>query len=342
MSHQAHDGLLPAYLVVGGDELKAKEVTARLRRRLEPGFEAFNLDERVAASDLDAADLLASLNTLPFGSGFRLVLVSSAEHLPKQVSEALVTYLADPNPGCVLCLVAERMPKTTRLHKAIARLGDKAVIDCSPAKRWDLPKRVARMGAVRSVRIDEDAARELVARVGESTTMLDRQVATLAELCRGAGAITRADVERYVTRVAEVKPWDFLDAVCARDARRALELYRLMQDPSEVALVSMLVGRIRELICAQALAARGQAQALASETGRQPWQVKNHGRWAARFAAGELRDALVACARCDRSLKSGADPQTALTGLILDVCGASEASSPAAAAAPSRAAREAP
>ena len=74
--------------------------------------------------------------------------------------------------------------------------------------------------------------------------MLDRQVGTLAELCAGAGVITRADVERYVTRIAEVKPWDFLDAVCARDAGRALELYGLMQNPSEIALVSMLVGRL--------------------------------------------------------------------------------------------------
>lgn len=318
----AGSGLLPAYLIVGTDELKAKELVRRLKGRLEPGFEAFNLDERIANSDMDAQELLSSLNTLPFGSGFRLVIVSSADHLLKPVSEALITYLGDPNRDCVLCLVAEKLAKTTRLYKAIGKLGKGSVIDCSPAKRWDLPKRVIRMAEVRGIRMNEAAANELVARVGESTTMLDRQVGTLAELCRNAGAITRQDVERYVTRIAEVKPWDFLDAVCARDAARAIELYKLMTDPSEIALVSMLVGRIRELICAQSLAARGQGSLLAETLGKQQWQVKGHARWASGFGRGELARALTACEKCDMSLKSGGDPRTEFTDLVLHVCGA--------------------
>lgn len=319
----ATGGLLPAYLIVGSDELKAKETVRRLKLRLEPGFEAFNLDERVASSDLDPQDLLSSLNTLPFGSGFRLVIVSSADHLLKPVSEALISYLADPNQDCILCLVAEKLAKTTRLYKAVAKLGKSAVIDCSPAKRWDLPKRVIRMAEVRGMRMNEAAASELVSRVGESTTMLDRQVGTLSELCRNAGTITRADVERYVTRTAEVKPWDFLDAVCARDAGRALELYQLMQNPSEIALVSMLVGRMRELVCAQSLAMRGQGQLLAETLGKQQWQVKGHARWAQRFGRGELAEALRACERCDMALKTGADPRTEFTELVLLICGAS-------------------
>ncbi|MBR3235567.1 MAG: DNA polymerase III subunit delta [Atopobiaceae bacterium] len=313
--------LLPAYLVVGTDELKAKEVVARLRKRLEPGFEAFNLDERTVTSDLEAQDLLASLNTLPFGSGFRLVIVMGADHMAKPVSEAIVAYLSDPNPASVLCLVAEKLAKTTRLYKAVAKLGSKAIIDCSPAKRWDLPKKMARMAQKHGMRIDESASTELIARVGESTTMLDQQIATLSELCRNAGVITRADVERYVTRTAEVKPWDFLDAMSERNAGRALELYQLMQNPSEIALVSMLVGRIRELVCAQSLAARGQSGSLASTLGKQAWQVKSHTRWASRFAAGELSRSLAACATCDQALKSGADPRTTFIKLILAVCG---------------------
>lgn len=313
--------LLPAYLAVGGDELKAKTVVSRLKRHLEVGLEAFNLDEWTGGSDIEPQAILSSLNTLPMGSGFRLVIVNSADKLPKAVSEALVSYLADPNPGCVLCLVAEKLAKSTRLYKAVANCGQKAIIDCAPAKRWDLPKRIMKMAQTRSMRIDEAAANELMSRVGESTTMLDRQIGTLSELCRGAGVITRADVERYVTRTAEVKPWDFLDAVSARDGARALELYQLMQNPSQVALTSMLAGRVRELICAKSLAARGQSASIAAELGKQGWQVKNYARWAAGFGVGELEHGLVACASCDRALKSGASEDIAFTELVLGLCG---------------------
>ena len=314
-------GLLPAYLVVGPDELKAKEVVGRLKRRLEPGLEDFNLDEHVVAAELTATELLGSLNTMPFGQGFRLVLVHDADKLPKETSEAVIAYLKDPNPSTVLCLVAEKLAKTTRLYKALAQVGPRSVIECAPAGRRELPQRVVRMAQVRGMRMDTRAAEQLIALVGESTTMLDTQVGTLAELCRNAGVITQTDVERYVTRIAEVKPWELLDALSARDAHRTLQLYETMQNPSEIALVAMVAGRLRELVCARSLKARGQGRGVARALGKQDWQVRNHLRWADGFGAGELSQALATCARSDRALKSGADPHTTFVTLVLDICG---------------------
>lgn len=316
--------LLGAYLVVGADELKRETAVTRLKARLEEGLEAFNLDERTASADLAPNDLLTSLDTMPMGSGFRLVVVRQADRLPKAASEALVAYLADPNPTSVLCLVAESLQKRARLYKAVAALGPHAVIDCTPLKRWKLPEYLQRHArAVVQMEIDRDAAEELVARVGESTTMLDRQLRTLADLCRGRGRITLRDVEANVARTAEVKPWEFLDAVSARDAARALQLYNLMQNPSEIALLTLLTTRVRELVCAKALDARGAGSGLADALGRQAWQVKNHLGWARRFSMDELEGCLSACARCERALKSGADPRGTFVGLVLRLCGAS-------------------
>ena len=225
--------LLPAYLIVGANELMRNEAVARMKGRLEPGLDVFNLDERAASADLSAGDIVASLNTVPMGAGPRIVLITEADRLPKPVSEAIIEYLKNPNPGCTLCLVSEKLAKNTRLYKALAKVGPHSVVDCAPKKRWELPKTVLKMGSVHGVQIDQDAAEELISRVGESTTMLDTQVKTLASLCRATGRVTRADVEAHVVRTAEVKPWDFLDAVCDRDAARALGLYQLMQKPSK-------------------------------------------------------------------------------------------------------------
>ncbi|MEE1273625.1 MAG: DNA polymerase III subunit delta [Olegusella sp.] len=314
--------LLPAYLIVGANELMRNEAVARMKGRLEPGLDVFNLDERAASADLSAGDIIASLNTVPMGTGPRIVLITEADRLPKPVSEAIIEYLKNPNPGCTLCLVSEKLAKNTRLYKALAKVGPHSVVDCAPKKRWELPKTVLKMGSVHGVQIDQDAAEELISRVGESTTMLDTQVKTLASLCRATGRVTRADVEAHVVRTAEVKPWDFLDAVCDRDAARALGLYQLMQKPSQIALTSLLTGRIRELICARSLASRGQANDLAQRLGKQSWQVKNHMRWSRRFSDEDLRRALCACADCERSLKTGGDPDITFVRLVMEICGA--------------------
>ena len=309
--------LLPAYLIVGADELKRDAAVRRLRSRVPAEMADFNLDELDGASLEEPGQLISSAQTMPFCADFRLVIVNGAGQLAKPVSEAVVSYLADPNPQCVLCLVAEKLAKNTRLYKAVAKVGPRSVIDCAPLKRWELPPYVVKLAQRRGLSMDNAAAQELVERVGESTVALDNQIATLAQLVGDAGRITLADVEANVAQIAEVSPWAFADAVCERNAPRAMEMLNLMKAPSLVFLHSVLVGRLRELICAKSLDARGAASGLARELGRQSWQVKNHVRWSRAFGEEELVELLGQAAVCERALKGSQDSEAAFARFVL-------------------------
>lgn len=309
--------LLPAYLIVGADELKRDAAVRRLRSRVPADMADFNLDELDGASLEEPGQLISSAQTMPFCADFRLVIVNGAGELAKPVSEAVVSYLADPNPQCVLCLVAEKLAKNTRLYKAAAKVGPHSVIDCAPLKRWELPPYVVKLAQKRGLSMDNAAAQELVERVGESTVALDNQIATLAQLVGDAARITLADVEANVAQIAEVSPWAFADAVCERNAPRAMEMLNLMKAPSLVFLHSVLVGRLRELICAKSLDARGAASGLARELGRQSWQVKNHVRWSRAFDEEELVELLGQAAVCERALKGSQDSEAAFARFVL-------------------------
>ena len=309
--------LLPAYLIVGADELKRDAAVRRLRSRVPADMADFNLDELDGASLEEPGQLISSAQTMPFCADFRLVIVNGAGELAKPVSEAVVSYLADPNPQCVLCLVAEKLAKNTRLYKAAAKVGPHSVIDCAPLKRWELPPYVVKLAQKRGLSMDNAAAQELVERVGESTVALDNQIATLAQLVGDADRITLADVEANVAQIAEVSPWAFADAVCERNAPRAMEMLNLMKAPSLVFLHSVLVGRLRELICAKSLDARGAASGLARELGRQSWQVKNHVRWSRAFGEEELVELLGQAAVCERALKGSQDSEAAFARFVL-------------------------
>ncbi|WP_337380037.1 DNA polymerase III subunit delta [Parolsenella catena] len=309
--------LLPAYLIVGADELKRDAAVRRLRSHVPADMADFNLDELDGASLEEPGQLISSAQTMPFCADFRLVIVNGAGELAKPVSEAVVSYLADPNPQCVLCLVAEKLAKNTRLYKAVAKVGPHSVIDCAPLKRWELPPYVVKLAQKRGLSMDNAAAQELVERVGESTVALDNQIATLAQLVGDAGRITLADVEANVAQIAEVSPWVFADAVCERNAPRAMEMLNLMKAPSLVFLHSVLVARLRELICAKSLDARGAASGLARELGRQSWQVKNHVRWSRAFGEEELVELLGQAAVCERALKGSQDSEAAFARFVL-------------------------
>ena len=96
-----------------------------------------------------------------------------------------------------------------------------------------------------------------------------------------------------------------------------MEMLNLMKAPSLVFLHSVLVGRLRELICAKSLDARGAASGLARELGRQSWQVKNHVRWSRAFGEEELVELLGQAAVCERALKGSQDSEAAFARFVL-------------------------
>lgn len=319
---QSQAELLRAYLIVGADALKRGHAVERLKGRLDPAMADFNLDARDVDASTDPQSVVNSLQSLPFGPGFRLVILTAAGAVPKALSEALVAYLEDPNPTSVLCLACESLPRNTRLYKAFQAQGKNAIVSCEPKRRHELPAYLAEICRKRfGKQLDMDAAKEIVSRAGESMVMLDGIVAQLTELTGAAPRITLADVKVHVARTAEVKPWDFLDAVSARDANQALSLYSLMGEGSFVGLHSLLVGRIRELICAKALDERGAGASLASELGKADWQVKNHIRWSRQFSRDELSNALRDACKLERVLKGSGDSDAAFVRFIASICG---------------------
>lgn len=323
----AESKLLPAYLIVGPDEVKRDTAVGRLRKRVEDsGMADFNIDERDLAHGGDAESILSSLNTYPMGADFRLVVLWNCDRPAEDVRQMLVDYLADPAPTTVLLVIARSLAKNTKLYKALAAVGGKgrssSVIDCSAKKRRDVPALVQGLCRRHGKSIDLDAAEELVSRAGEGTRMLDNELRKLSQMVEG-DVITRADVERNVARTAEVKPWDLLNALSARDVGRSLEQYRLQPPKSEVRLMALICGRLRELMSAKALASRGRPGDLAAVLHMQGWQVRNHARWASRFSEEELEDALRAAVDVELALKGSRDSASAFTAWLVRICGAS-------------------
>lgn len=304
---------------MGSDELKSSRAVERMRARLgKSGMVEFNLDERDMTKDPQVDDIVASLNTFPMGAEFRLVILTNCDKLPKAMSEPLVEYFANPSPTTVCLVVATALAKNTRLYKAIKKLGDKAIIDCAPKKTWEMPPQVVKMAAAHGKAMGLPAAEALVARSGENTRMLDNELKKLASMVTGS-EITLADIERHVMRTAEVKPWEFLNAVAARDLVRSLELLKLQPAKSEVRLWSLLVTRLRELIIAKSLDTRGQGSQLATTLGVQGWQVKNHLSWARRWRMDELLEALSQAIEVELALKGSRDSELALRMWVISM-----------------------
>lgn len=308
---------LGAYLVVGEDALKRETVIKRLRTRLEKlGDIAFNSDEfdgEIATGE----DIVSACNTVPFASPLRLVYVRNTEKLKKADTEPLIAYLKAPNETTVLALEAEKLAKNTRLYKAVAAVGAKAVITCAAPKSWELPKQVRAMATSHGIVLTEGAATTLVELVGEDTVHLDSELKKIALAHLGPDAVSDREVRSLVARTSEVKPWTFTDAFADRNLVRCLALLTMMDSVSPLQLIALCTGRIRELMCAQSLNARGEGGMLAKTLGLPDWRVKNHRAQARRFTPQELRRALASARDAEQAMKSGSDPDETFRSWVI-------------------------
>ncbi len=301
-------GFLAGYLVVGADAMKRRYVVDRLRARLEKTGDLSLNEDVFRGADATGDAIVAACSTTPFMGEYRFVYVREAESLKKEASEALVSYFGAPCATTVVLLESASLKKNTRLYKAVARLGEKAVIDCAARAKRDLPAQVRDFAVARGVSIAPAAADELVSRVGEDTVHLDAELQKLAAVLGAGAQIGVDDVQRYVARTSEVKPWELADALGARDAARAASLLAKMPSASPFGLLTICVNRVRDLLVAKDLAG-GPASRLALELGKPEWQVRNLPGQASRFTLAELTDILISAAELERRMKTGGDAQ---------------------------------
>lgn len=311
--------LLPVYLIAGEDELKRETVMKRLFARLSKmGDMSFN-SETFSGFTCTGEEVITAANTLPFASEVRLVLVNDVDKLKKADSELLIAYLKEPCETAVLALEGQKVAKNTRLYKAVSAFGSKAIIDCAPFARKDLGNAVRSIAVGHGITLTQGAAATLIDLVGTNTVALDAELKKLSLSHRGTDPVNENEVLSLVSRTAEIKPWEFVDAFACRNGKRCIYLMNRM-DVSPFALLAMCTTRIRELITVKALSERGQ-KALCSKVLKMPdWRLKNHYSCARGFTMDELICALSSARDVEQEMKSGSDQMQSFISWFLGVC----------------------
>jgi len=308
--------LKPLYLITSDQVFLRDQALNRLRARLES--EGIDLDfnyELFDAETADPSEVVAAANTLPFIGALRLVVLTRIEKLEKEALDLLADYAKAPSPTTVLCLVGEKLNKTTRLYKAIVKNG--TVLDRKTPKRKELPGIVRDLFAERGLTADAAAPEALVNLVGEDLGALSTAIATVASYVESASdkKVTRKVIAEVIGASAEVKIWELGDALEKRNSADALRLVAraLDQNTSLISLGVPALRTMRQLIVARSLIDEGvpdPAGMLVEELKLPPnlsWRAKPILQAARAFSAKKLRDALCDYAEVEAAMKSSPD-----------------------------------
>jgi DNA polymerase-3 subunit delta len=339
--------LRPGY-VLAGDEIFMLDRcrAAVLNAFVPPELKDFCL------SDLDLSgtsifEVLDRAQTPSLMAPFQVIFVRNVRMLytrgaKKDEFAALERYFRSPNPKALLIFVADfiripsdarrmEMDDKNRFERLSETLGEHcgmvelARVNDEEAMRWTVAT-----AQESGVRMDPDAARELVDALGADMMMIASEMEKLLLYTLGRGRITLGDVETMVLGAKQRSLYELTEAISARDRARALALLQGLLNSSDagedaaIGHLYMLARTFRQMLVILEKNVRDSRaiwQALWQGFRMPPFAADDLIRQARRYKSRrELTRALRLIARADLELRSSPpDKRLVLERLVYEL-----------------------
>lgn len=222
----------PVYVLYGEEDFLRREARARLEPFL---LEGADRDFALASYEGDTADwsvVRSELETLPFLSPRRIVVVEQADDFVSEHRSKLEAYVAKPSAG-TLILEMRSWPSNTKLAKA---LGAEVAISCkAPTGRELTAWCIQRAHEAYGKKLAGAAAQLLVTLSDPALGLLDQELAKLASYVGARAGIVENDVAELVGRNREAEVFKIFEAVGQGNSVKAFGiLAQLKQDGEDV------------------------------------------------------------------------------------------------------------
>jgi len=294
-----------------------------LDKLLEPEERAvglFNADP----AEVSAGDVLEELQTIPFLSERRVVVVRGADDFVSKNRELLENYFDNPCPTGVLILMVSSWPKSTKLARKLPRVGE--LISVAEPKSWELPGRLAQYAAdAYGKKLTRDAAELLIELTGEAMGPLYSEIDKLALYVGQGKLITPTHVESLTGHNRLFNAFAVIDAMTAGDAAAAVGRLRNMfaEDKSaEFKTVGAFAFHFRRMFNAKVLLEKGLSFSPVAAKLRIRGNRNAFFALLKRMSLGRIGSILEKLAETDYAIKTGrTKAQVATEQLVLRVAG---------------------
>ena len=233
--------LRPVYVFVGDEVFFRKRCREAIVKHLVPAdlrdFSVFDFD----LADTDLAEILDRARTPSLMAPFQVFFVRGVKTLFGRGSNdaklaAIEEYAKDPNPDAVLIFVADhisipadarRMDMTDkdRYERIRESMGSYcAIVELGRVEEGEAIRWLTEDCGTQQIKIDPDAARELVDALGGDMMMISNELEKLSLYVAEKKRITLGDVETMVLAAKQRSLYELTDAISAKDRVRALQM----------------------------------------------------------------------------------------------------------------------
>ena len=338
--------LRPAYVFVGDEVFFRKRCRDAILQHLVPAdlrdFGVFEFD----LAETDLTEILDRARTPSLMAPFQVFFVRGVKSLFGRGSNedkisAIAAYCKDPNPDAVLIFVADHisipadarrmdMNDKDRYQRLRESLGECCqIVELARVEEGEAVRWIGECCTAQSVKIDADAARELVDALGGDMMMTSNELEKLILYVGEKRRITLSDVETMVLAAKQRSLYELTDAISAKNRVRALSMLDAILtagtgDEAAIGHLYMLAKTFRQMLVILERNVRDQRMlwaALWQGFRVPPFAADDIIRQARRYKSKrELTRAIRLVAKADLALRSNPpEKRLIMEKLVLDL-----------------------
>ena len=292
------------YLLYGTEDYLKRQYRDKLKHALVEPDDTMNFSA-YEGKDINPKELIDLSETLPFFKEKRMILVENSGFF-KNSCDDLAEYMSQVPESTCFVFVEEEVDKRSKLFKAASRAGSAVEFETPKEDmliRWILG-RIQREGK----KITQSVMQLFLSKTGSDMENIDKELEKLICYTLDKTEISAADVEAICTGQTENKIFEMIDAISAKNQKKALDLYYdlLALKEAPMRILFLIARQFQNLLLIKSMSAKGYpAVSIAKTAGMPSFAVQKNLRQAGAFKMNQLKEAIEDCGQAEEDVKTG-------------------------------------
>lgn len=292
------------YLLYGTEDYLKRQYRDKLKHALVEPDDTMNFSA-YEGKDINPKELIDLSETLPFFKEKRMILVENSGFF-KNSCDDLAEYMSQVPESTCFVFVEEEVDKRSKLFKAASRAGSTVEFETPKEDmliRWILG-RIQREGK----KITQSVMQLFMSKTGSDMENIDKELEKLICYTLDKTEISAADVEAICTGQTENKIFEMIDAISAKNQKKALDLYYdlLALKEAPMRILFLIARQFQNLLLIKSMSAKGYpAVSIAKTAGMPSFAVQKNLRQAGAFKINQLKEAIEDCGQAEEDVKTG-------------------------------------
>lgn len=293
----------PVYLLYGSEDYLKKLYCDKLTTAIITDKTSMNYSY-YEGNDLDLIKIADVVNTLPFFSDRRLVVIENSKLFKNQ--NEFNNILKDMPDSTFVVFVEREIDKRNKLYKYVKVNG--TVSEMNGLDEANLKLFVASLLEQSGKKIRVNTASYLLDKTGSDMVNIQNEVEKLIGYTGNRDLVTIEDIDKVVTTQITGKIFQMIDAIGSKNQKTALDLYYDLLSVREkpMSILFLIIRHLNILLQVKSLTTKGLAKSeIAEKVGIPPFSVNKYQGQGRNFTSKGLVFAIEYATNIEEKVKSG-------------------------------------